>query len=97
MTLSADDQRKSRNTLSSPFNKAAAVRAYGNKIHFTPAASYIAEIHQNSFHRDKRVSSQTPRFLLRISRKAEGGRGDSAFPISMVRLGIFLSFTAQSL
>ena len=97
MALSADDQRKSRNTLSSPFNKAAAVRAYGNKIPFTPAASYIAETEQKFFHRDSRVSSQTPRFLLRISRKAEGGRGDSAFPISMVRLGIFLSFTAQSL
>lgn len=97
MTLSADDQRKSRNTLSSPFNKAAAVRAYGNKIHFTAAAFVHNMDSLKRFHRDSRVSSQTPRFLLRISRKAEGGRGDSVFPISMVRLGIFLSFTAQSL
>ena len=38
MALSADDQRKSRNTLSSPFNKAATVRGYGSKILFTAAA-----------------------------------------------------------
>ena len=43
------------------------------------------------------ASSHTPLFSIKISPKLEAGRGDSSLPISMVRLGIPIFKSAQSL
>ena len=73
MALSADDQRKSRNTLSSPFNKAATVRGYGSKILFTAAAFVHSRDPEKLFL--QRQQSLLPDAPVSSQDLPEGGRG----------------------